>query len=353
MTLYAAPDFDQHEQVLFCYDPELEIKAIIAIHNTHLGPALGGCRLWPYGTEQEAVYDVLRLSQGMTYKAAVADLKLGGGKMVVIGDSRQPKPRAFFNKIGEFVESLKGSYITAEDVGVSVENVTAIREKTQHVVGVPDGFGDPSPFTAYGIYQGMLASVAHQLGRPDLDGLKIIVQGLGSVGYNLSKHLHKAGAKLYVYDIHQPFLDRAIDEFNATAITDREVFTKEADVYAPCALGATLNSETIPALNVKVVCGGANNQLQDATHGRQLRQRGILYAPDYVVNQGGLVCVWYETHKKPEHLIYQHIDALKDTLTEVFALSEEEHLSTAEAANRIAEKRFKPKKRPFHQTIGL
>lgn len=353
MNIYSAPDFDQHERVVFCYDPKLDIKAMIAVHSTHLGPALGGCRLWPYETEQEAVLDVLRLSKGMTYKAAISGLNLGGGKMVVIADPRQHKSREFFNRIGEFVDTLNGQYITAEDVGVNVQDIGHIQEKTPHVVGLAEGHGNPSPFTAYGVYRGLISSVMHKFNQNNLSGLKVIVQGLGAVGYTLSKHLHEAGAKLYVHDTYQPAVERIVEEFGATAITAEEVYTMDADVYAPCALGAILNEKTIPQLKVQVVCGAANNQLMAAPHGQLLMQRGILYAPDYVVNQGGVVCVWYEQRKEPVRKIYAHIDKMHETLGEIFSLSEERNISTSDAANSIAEKRFKPDPKMHHDSVTL
>lgn len=342
MSVFSAPDFDQHEEVIFFYEPKLDLRAIIAIHNTNLGPALGGCRLWNYATEQEAVYDVLRLSRGMTYKSAISNLNFGGGKMVVMNDPRGAKLQEMFFAIGDFVESLHGRYITAEDVGVSEKDINLIHQRTQYVVG----HSNPSPYTAYGVYQTMCAAHKYRFGSENLSGTRVIVQGLGSVGYNLCERLHADGAKLFVHDIHNDVVEKAQENLGAIPITEAEIYTTEAEVYAPCALGATLNDDTIPVLNVQIICGAANNQLKDHCHGRQLLARNILYAPDYIANAGGLIYVWYERQNKPEQLAYAHIDVMKQTLWEVFDYAKTNNTSTQRAANKVAEARFLNSKQP-------
>jgi len=341
MPIFTSRDFDQHEQVVCFYNAKLDIKAIVAIHNTALGPALGGCRLYPYENEQEAMDDVLRLSRGMTYKAAMANLPLGGGKMVVLGDPKTVKNKAFLEAIGTFVNSFQGKYITAEDMGMGIKDIGIMQETTPYVVGLPNGHGDPSPITAYGVYQSMLATVRYKLGVQNLQGLKIILQGLGNVGYNLAKFLHEEGAHLLAYDPNPEAMARAVQEFNVTPLKAEAVMTTPADVYAPCARGGILNKETIAGLQVPIVCGGANNQLAQEEDGDLLRARNILYAPDYITNQGGLVCVWYEKQGQPLSFAYEHINRVHDTLTEVFQLAERQKISTNRASNEIAESRFR------------
>lgn len=340
--------FDQletmgHEQVAFCHDPETGLKAIIAVHDTTLGPALGGCRMWDYHSEEEALVDVLRLSRGMTYKAAVTGLNLGGGKSVIIGDPQQLKSEAFFRTFGRFVHSLNGRYITAEDVNIRVEDIEHVAAETPYVTGVntKGGSGDPSPVTAWGVYHGIRAAVSHKLGRDSLKGVRIAVQGCGAVGYHLIKYLSKDGAKVFASDIDDAKVERAVAELGAEAISNNDAHKIDADVYAPCALGGILNEQTIPELKSAIVAGAANNQLLDeATHSAMLNDRDILYAPDYVINAGGLINVYQELqgYKKDEAL--KKASGIYNTLINVFEVANREGVTSILASNRIAETRL-------------
>lgn len=340
--------FDQletmgHEQVAFCHDPETGLKAIIAVHDTTLGPALGGCRMWDYHSEEEALVDVLRLSRGMTYKAAVTGLNLGGGKSVIIGDPQQLKSEAFFRTFGRFVHSLNGRYITAEDVNIRVEDIEHVAAETPYVTGVntKGGSGDPSPVTAWGVYHGIRAAVSHKLGRDSLKGVRIAVQGCGAVGYHLIKYLSKDGAKVFASDIDDAKVERAVAELGAEAISNNDAHKIDADVYAPCALGGILNEQTIPELKSAIVAGAANNQLLDeATHSAMLNDREILYAPDYVINAGGLINVYQELqgYKKDEAL--KKASGIYNTLINVFEVANREGITSILASNRIAETRL-------------
>jgi leucine dehydrogenase len=341
MAVFSAIDFDRHEQVNFFYDEETGLKAIIAIHNTNRGPALGGCRMWPYTDEQHAVTDVLRLSRGMTYKAAMANLPFGGGKAVIIGDSHRDKSPALFKAFGQCVEQLNGRYISAEDVGTSVEDMVFIREATSHVVGLPGGSGDPSPFTALGVYESIRSAVLYRLGKSSLKGVKVAVQGLGHVGYHLCRLLVEAGADLFVTDIEPELVQKAVDEFKAEPVSPEEIYGLEVDVFAPCALGAVINDRTIVQLKCKVVAGSANNQLESHAHGELLAKMKILYAPDYVVNAGGLIDVYYEGPAYNPDIVKVHVAGIHDTLLDVFHKAEELYISTSEAADLIAEERFR------------
>jgi leucine dehydrogenase len=277
MSVFEHHEFDGHEQVVFCHDPASGLKAIIAVHNTNLGPALGGCRMWPYAGEAEALTDALRLSRGMTYKSALAGLTFGGGKSVIIGDPRRDKSEALFRAMGRYVESLGGRYTVAEDVGISVPDVVTMGKETKFVAGVPEGgAGDPSPATAYGVYMGIKAAAKHRLGVDSLSGLRVAVQGVGHVGYYLCGHLAAEGAELLVADIAQDSLDRVQREFDAHVVAPEAIASAAVDIYAPCALGATINDKSLPKLQAKIVAGSANNQLAEARHGEALRQRGIL-----------------------------------------------------------------------------
>ncbi|MFA6409713.1 MAG: Glu/Leu/Phe/Val dehydrogenase, partial [Gammaproteobacteria bacterium] len=295
MNIYDSPSFDKHEQVVFCQDHATGLKAIIAIHNTQLGPALGGCRMYPYSKIEDAIEDVLRLSKGMTYKASVANLNLGGGKAVIIGDPKKLGNEAFFRTFGRFVQGLSGRYITAEDVGTNTKFMEWISQETDHAVGVPacfGGSGDPSPFTAHGTFVGVKAAWKKTTGKDSLNGVKISVQGIGNVGYNLCKELHKDGAILYVNDVNESAVAKAVKEFSATAVSDADLYKLDVDIYSPCALGATINDKTIHQLKCSVIAGAANNQLaEEKKHGAALQKAGILYAPDYVINAGGLINV--------------------------------------------------------------
>ena len=335
--------FGGHEQVCFFHDKTTNLRAIIAIHNTNLGPALGGCRLWPYQSENEALHDVLRLSRGMTYKAAMAKLPLGGGKSVIIKDPNMPKTPELMEAMGKCVERLKGLYITAEDVGTTVNDMESIRKHTKHVCGASSssgGSGDPSPFTAMGVLWGIEASVNYALKQENLSGLSAVVQGVGSVGAHLCQFLHDRGVKLYVSDIHPSSTDIMVSKYGATCLDPEKVLTQKADIFVPCALGGIINEKTIPLLNVRIVAGSANNQLETSEDGEALKSRGILYAPDYITNAGGLINVWYEGDDYNRDKALSHIQHIPETLLEVFELADKKEICTAKAADQIAESRF-------------
>jgi leucine dehydrogenase len=328
-----------HEQLLFCREPSIGYRGLIAIHNTTLGPALGGTRYWKYETESAAVIDALRLSKGMTYKAAVAGLALGGGKSVILADGEGADREPIFRAHGRFVETLKGRYITAEDVGTSPADMDYIHLETSHVVGLQGRSGDPSPVTGYGVYRGMKASAKWKLGSDDLSGRTVAVQGAGSVGYYLCKNLAEEGAKLIITDIDKKKVDRICDEFHARAVKPDEIYAQDADIFAPCALGAVVNDTTIPRFKVKVIAGGANNVLAEPRHGDELEKRGILYAPDYVINAGGLINVNSELENWSAERALKKAGEIYDTMLRVFELAKEERLPTYVAADRLAEKR--------------
>lgn len=349
MSVFSHKEFDQHEQVTFFQDPATGLRAIIAVHNTNLGPALGGCRMWAYENDEQALKDVLRLSRGMTYKAAITGLPLGGGKSVIIGDKKTKTPE-LMRAMGRAVNTFGGKYIVAEDVGTSVDDMNFINSQTPHVVGIShggQGSGDPSPTTALGVFMGLKAAVRHRLGKNDLQGVRVAVQGLGNVGYNLCRHLHEAGAQLFVTDIAADKMDLAGREFGATAIALNSIYDMDVDVFAPCALGGGINDETLPRLKAKVVAGAANNQLAEARHGDALRQMNILYAPDYVINAGGLISVYYEHLARKEGKAYdreqvlKHVEKIDATSDSIFKRADQDGVSTATAADRIAEQRFK------------
>ncbi len=348
MTVFSMQDFADHEQVVFCSDDKSGLKAIVAIHNSNLGPALGGCRMWPYASEEEAVRDVLRLSRGMTYKSAMANLKLGGGKSVVIGNPRTDKTPALLEALARAIDNLNGRYIAAEDSGTSVADIKYMNRFTQHVGGTTDKpsdtgmrSGDPSPATAYGTFVGIKAAVKERLGSDQLDGLKVAIQGMGNVGSDLARQLHEAGAKLWIADIHPEQTRRATDEFGAAVVATENIFALDVDVFAPCAMGAVLNDETIPQLKVSVVAGAANNQLAEARHGAELARRNILYAPDYVVNAGGIIDIYHERIGFDRAALIRHIDGIYDNLMEIFARARAEGRPTGEVADAIAEERFR------------
>ncbi|GGB87122.1 leucine dehydrogenase [Marinobacterium zhoushanense] len=348
MSVFSHPEFDNHEQLTFFSDEKTGLKAIIAVHNTNLGPALGGCRMWHYASDEEALRDVLRLSRGMTYKSALANLKLGGGKSVIIGDPRQHKSEALLEMMGRCLERTGGQYIAAEDSGTSVPDLQVMSRFTDNVAGITertgiDGLpcnGDPSPATAYGCFVGLKAAVKHQLGRDDLTGLKVAIQGVGNVGYRLAKHLRQAGAELYVTDIHEEQVRLAVTELDATAVAQEEILGLDVDVLAPCALGAVLNDFSIPQIKAKVIAGAANNQLALAKHDQMLQQRGILYAPDYVINAGGIIDIYYERVGHEHTKVRAHIDTIADTLQEIFRRADDSGRPTGEIANELAEERF-------------
>lgn len=337
-------DSNNHEQVVFCNDKHSGLRAIIAIHNTQLGPSLGGCRMYPYANETDALTDVLRLSKGMTKKAAVAGLNLGGGKAVIIADPKIHSTEALFRTFGRFVNSLSGRYITAEDVGTNTKAMEWVLQETGHVVGIPaylGGSGDPSPVTAHGVFVGIKAAVKKVKGTDSLAGIKVAVEGIGNVGYNLCKELHANGAILYVSDVNSTAVKRAVVEFKATQVKVEELYSLDVDVYAPCALGATLNDKTITQLKCPIVAGAANNQLQDESkHGDELKKRGILYAPDYVINAGGLINVYPEVHGGDAESAWSKVENIYYTLSNIFDLSEKENVTTIAAANKLADQRI-------------
>ena len=334
-----------HEQVMFCQDKSLGLQAIIAIHSTTLGPALGGCRFWNYESYDDAVLDVLRLSKGMTYKASISGLNLGGGKAVIMGDPSKLKSKAFFNRFGEFVESLSGKYITAEDVNIKVEDINHVLEKTTHAVGVtgrPGGSGDPSPFTSLGVFMGVKASLTHKRGSCDLSKTRVAIQGCGSVGENLAKLLHKEGAQLVLTDINEQKAQSLCREIGAEFSCPEEIHKAPVDVYAPCALGGILNKKTISELGTDIVAGGANNQLlHEKEDGRRLQEKNILYAPDYVINAGGLINVCHELNGYNKEKATKDTMNIYNTLLDIYKLSEKKGIATYEASNEIAEDRIK------------
>ncbi len=340
MALFGSIHFDNHEQVVFSHDTASGLKAIIAVHNTNRGPALGGCRMWDYGSEEEAVTDVLRLSRGMTYKNALANLPFGGGKSVIIGDAKKAKTPAMMRAMGRMVERLGGTYIIAEDVGTNPDDMTEIRRGTPHVKGVKGEGGDPSPATAFGVFAGIEASVKHRLGKDTLDGVRVAVQGLGHVGYDLARQLRAAGADLVVTDIDMAALDRAAQELSAEVVGLDAIYDADVDVYAPCALGATVNGDTVPRLKAKIVAGSANNQLATDADGDALAARGILYAPDYVINAGGVIHIYHEGADYDHDRAFAHVGGIGDVLTEIYSLADRENLSTHTAADRLAERKF-------------
>lgn len=331
-----------HERVLFCSNPEVGLQAIIAVHSTVLGPGLGGARMWPYASTEEALVDVLRLSRGMTYKAAAAGLNLGGGKAVIIGDAKKEKSEALFRAFGRYVESLDGAYITAEDVGTDMEDMEVVRHETRWVTGVsPEngGGGDPSPVTAFGTLQGIKAAVLHQLGDDSLQGHSVAVQGLGSVGHHLCKFLIEEGAKVFGADIDGEAIEQA-RELGVEIVPTAEILEVDCDVVAPCALGAVLNDQSIPRLRCRIVAGAANNQLAEDRHGQDLHERGILYAPDYVINAGGLINVYNELVGYQRDVAMRMARAIYGNMVRLFAISRSESLPTYLAADRLAEERI-------------
>ena len=347
MAIFNHSEFDNHEQVVFCSDAETGLKAIIAVHSTALGPAVGGCRLWQYESDEAAVNDVLRLSRGMTYKNAMAGLPLGGGKSVIIGDAKSIKSEALFRAFGRMVHRLSGSYYSAEDVNITTGDIMTVNKETPYVAGLEGKSGNPAPFTALGTYRGIKAAALHKFGSDSLEGKTVAVQGLGSVGFYLCEHLHKEGAKLIVTDINQDAVQRAVSQFGATAVGLNEIYAVDADIYAPCALGATINDDTLSQLKVKIVAGCANNQLKEARHGEVLREKGILYAPDYVINAGGIINVASEM--RPEGYSAAEstakVMAIYDTLLNIFRRADAEGQSTSVIADLMAQEIIRRGKR--------
>ena len=331
-----------HEKILFCQDEQSGLKAIIAVHNTVCGPALGGTRMWNYISSENALIDVMRLSRGMTYKNAISGLNLGGGKAVIIGDSKTQKSPELFMKFGEFVNSLSGSYITAEDVGINPQDMLHVNKTTDYVTGLPGKKGDPSPITAYGVYMGMKAALKFQSGNESLSGKKVLVQGVGHVGLYLVDYLHKEGAEIIVSDINKDAVKNTVNKYNCKFIDTNDIFNSQIDIYAPCALGATINNKTIKELKCNIVAGAANNQLQDENiHGQQLIDKGIVYAPDYLINAGGVMNCYAEIHGISDEKVMQMAGNIYNTTLDILNKSKNENISTSLAANKIAEKRIK------------
>lgn len=330
-----------HELVLIGRDEAVGYHGIIAIHSTTLGPAVGGTRFWNYDSEEEALTDALRLSHGMTYKTALAGLPLGGGKSIIIGDHSGRDRTALLRAHGRFVETLKGRYVTAEDVGTSPADMEIVRLETQHVAGLIGRSGDPSPFTAAGVFRAIQAANQYLWRTSELSGLTVAIQGCGNVGYSLAKELHEVGVRLIVSDVNSENLSRVVNEFGAEAVQPNEIFSVKADVFAPCALGGVLNDETIPQLKVQIVAGSANNQLLEERHGTMLRDRSILYAPDYVANVGGVLNGCTELLGWTPEKAASKMLAIYDTLLHIFKSAEDEGITPNEAADRLAEERLK------------
>jgi len=327
------------------HDPETGLSAIVAIHSLELGPAIGGCRLYDYSDSNAAIRDALRLGRGMSYKAAISNLPHGGGKSVIIKPPNldESTRRAMFARFGQFVDSLGGQYITSEDVGTRVEDMNVIHEQTDHVLGFdPDAgsSGDPSPFTAFGVRRGIEAAVQFEWGRDTLDGLHVAIQGVGSVGYYLAEELHELGCELTVTDIDDDAVDRCVEEFGATRVEPDEIYSVDCDIFAPCAMGGAINDDTVDQLECDIVAGSANNQLAEARHGVALRERGILYGPDYAVNAGGLINVAQEYRGYDAQTARKKASHIYDTVLEILERADRENLSTNLVANRIVEERL-------------
>ena len=333
-----------HEQVVYCNDPSSGLKAIIAIHSTALGPALGGCRMYPYKNEEDALVDVLRLSRGMTYKASIANLNLGGGKAVIIADPEKDKSEVLLRSFGKFVDSLNGKYITAEDVGMSVHDMEYIRMETKHVTGIKramGGSGDPSILTALGLYIGMQAALKKKLNILNIKGLKVGIQGLGKVGYYLCNHLKDGGAEIYGYDVDKDKLNRATEDFGLIPVSNDELLSMDLDIFSPCALGAIVNPNSIKTLKCSIIAGAANNQLEKETRdSKLLLKKGIMYVPDYVINSGGLMNVANELQGYNKEKARYQVEGIYHILMRIFDYAIANNISTLEAANHLAERRI-------------
>jgi len=343
MELFRYMEQYDYEQLVFCQDKQSGLKAIIAIHDTTLGPSLGGTRMWTYESEEAAIEDALRLARGMTYKNAAAGLNLGGGKTVIIGDPRKDKNEEMFRAFGRYIQGLNGRYITAEDVGTTVEDMDIIHDETDFVTGISPAFGssgNPSPVTAYGVYKGMKAAAKAAFGTDSLEGKTVAVQGVGNVAYNLCRHLHEEGAKLIVTDINKEAVERAVAEFGARAVDPDDIYSQECDIYAPCALGATINDDTIPQLKAKVIAGAANNQLKETRHGDQIHDMGIVYAPDYVINAGGVINVADELYGYNSERALKKVEGIYGNIERVLEISKRDRIPTYLAADRLAEERI-------------
>lgn len=343
MEIFRYMENYDYEQLLFCQDKSAGLNAVIAIHDTTLGPALGGTRMWPYENEEAAIEDALRLAKGMTYKNAVSGLNLGGGKAVIIGDSHKDKSEELFRAFGRYIQSLNGRYITAEDVGTTVEDMEWIHQETDYVTGISaasGSSGNPSPVTAYGVYRGMKAAAHAAFGSDSLEGKTVAVQGVGNVAYSLCKYLHDEGVQLIVTDINVKAVQRAVDDFGAKAVDPDEIYGVDCDVFAPCALGAVINDHTIGQLKAKVIAGSANNQLRDNVHGDQINEMGIAYAPDYVINSGGVINVADELNGYHHERAMKKVEGVYDNVASVFEIAKRDHIPTYAAADRLAEERI-------------
>jgi leucine dehydrogenase len=341
--------FDNHEQIVFCNDKDTGLKAIIGIHNSVLGPALGGTRMWNYANEWEALNDVLRLSRGMTYKSAITGLDLGGGKAVIIGDAKTQKTPEMMRKFGEFVHSLSGRYITAEDVGMVTSDMDTVRDVTPYVTGISEsrgGSGNPSPVTAYGVYMGMKAAAKYQFGSDKLDGKKILVQGIGHVGETLVDYLTKEGALVQIADINDEKLNQVSKKYGASIFSGADLYSADVDIYAPCALGATINDETVYKIQAKVIAGAANNQLANENiHGPILQERGIVYAPDFLINAGGIINVYAEIAHYDKAEAMRRTENIYNTTLAIFDYAVKNSLTPQKAAMAIAEERIAQRKK--------
>ena len=347
--VFGQVSFDDHEQIVFCNDKDTGLKAIIGIHNTVLGPALGGTRMWNYNNEWEALNDVLRLSRGMTFKSAITGLNLGGGKAVIIGDAKTQKTPELMRRFGEFVHSLSGRYITAEDVGMATEDMDTVREVTPYVTGISEnkgGAGNPSPITAYGVFMGMKAAAKFKYGSDVLEDKSVYVQGIGHVGEALVEHLVNEGAKVTISDINQERLEEIRSKYGVTIYGGNDIYSEPMDIYAPCALGATINDDTINRLQADIIAGAANNQLaEENKHGRILQENGIVYAPDFLINAGGIINVYAELENYDRQEIMRKTENIYNTTLEILDNAKVNNLTTHSAALNIARERIETRKR--------
>ncbi len=351
MSVFSHKHFANHENVHFHHDKKSGLKAIVAVHNTNLGPALGGCRMFPYATDEDALSDVLKLSRGMSYKSAMANLALGGGKSVIIGDPKTEKTPALLHAMGDFLESLGGQYIVAEDSGTSVPDLQEMATHSKYVAGIQSKMdingnaisGDPSPATAYGVYTGIRAAVSFRY-HSNLNGVRVAIQGLGNVGMYLAQHLYDAGAILTVCDLDEDKLNMARIRWNANVVRLNEIFSADVDVFAPCAMGGAINDDSLAVMKARIIAGAANNQLAEVRHDQTVTNKGILYAPDYVINAGGIIDVSYEGADYNARVSRQHVESISDTLTEIFERAKQTGLPTKLLANQIAEERMNAKK---------
>jgi leucine dehydrogenase len=343
MELFRAMVEDEYEEIVFCQDKQTRLKAIIAIHDTTLGPALGGARMWNYASEDAALEDAMRLAKGMTYKHAVSSLNFGGGKSVLIGDPNKDKNEGMLRAFGRYIQDLNGRYITAEDVGTTVEDMDVIQGETKYVTGKsgPGSSGNPSPATAFGVYHGMKAAAKEALGSDSLAGKTVAVQGVGNVALHLCKYLHEEGAQLIVTDINKEAVSKAVEQFGAKAVEPDDIYGVRCDIFAPCAMGAVINDETIVRMQAKIIAGSANNQLKEARHGELIHELGIVYAPDYVINAGGVINIAEEWNGYDRERAFAKVMEINRTVSLVFEISKQEGIPSYLAADRLAEERIR------------